>query len=411
MSGIPFKTNRSLWRLIAAEGISVAGDWILITAASIEIYRRTESTYAVSALLAAAAAPAILLAPFAGAMADRHDRRKIMVLSDLLVAALLLIGVFIASEVAILVAFLAVIAASSSSAFDRPASEALLPSLAGREGLGRANSALRLATRLSMIVGPAIAASLTGIGGFELVLLVDSGTFLLSAALVAGISLQGLPAGLAANAESAFRSSLSGVSYAARRLNIGAVISSVGITMLMGSIINAGTIAFVARELEQAPSVYGLLLAAEGAGAVAFAVFLMAVGPRLKFLLHGAGGVAATGLSCILLGAAPNLPIALAAMALMGMGVVTLHVAFASYLQQESDDAFRGRVMSLVGMAAAVGGLVGLAFAGPAIGLMGIRPAFVIAGLVMIVSAAPVIVVLRRGAVAAPAEPLTIAGG
>jgi len=410
MSFRDFSRNVPLWRLISAEGISVAGDWVLITAASIEVYRRTESTFAVSALLAAAAAPAIFFAPFAGALADRLDRRRIMVWSDLAVAMLLLFGTLMANVAAIPVAFIAVFAASTSSAFDRPASEALLPWLAKADEIGRANSALRLATRISMIVGPAVAAWLISAGGFEVVLAVDSLTFALSAWLVAAIPGSAIPSRAAGATETALRASIAGVSYAVRRVNIGAVIGSIGVTMLMGSIINAGTVAFVAQELERSTETYGLLLAAEGAGAVALAALLIAAGGRLKLLPLGASAVVVTGLSCVLLGVAPNLEVALAAMILMGMGVVTIQVAFASYLQQQTEDAFRGRVMSLVAMVAAVGGLAGLVLAGPTVSVLGTRISFVLAGLVIVLSVAPVVVVIRQEARARTPTPLTVTG-
>lgn len=409
MSLPEFRRNVPLWRLVSAEGISVAGDWVLITAASIEVYRRTGSTFAVSALLATAAAPAILMAPFAGALADRVDRRRIMVWSDLIVAALLLFGTLLAGSAAIPVAFIAVLAASTSSAFDRPASEALLPSLTNPEDLGRANSALRLGTRISMIAGPAAAAWLIGAGGFDVVLAVDSLTFAASAWLVAAIRTDNLVPALADAGETAYRASLAGISYATRHTNIGAVIATVGVTMLMGAVINAGTVAFVAEELERSTETYGVLLTAEGAGAVALAAILIAVGSRLRFLPLGAVAVVVTGISCVLLAAAPNLAIALAAMVLMGMGTVTIQVAFASYLQQQTEDSFRGRVMSLVAMVAAVGGIAGLALAGPAVAVLGTRIAFTVVGIVIITSVMPVLLVIRRQ-VREPEPALTVAG-
>ena len=383
---------------------------MLITAASVEVYRRTSSTFAVSALLATAAAPAILMAPFAGALADRVDRRRIMVWSDLVVAALLVLGALLVGGAAIPVAFIAVFAASTSSAFDRPASEALLPSLTNPGDLGRANSALRLGTRMSMIIGPAAGAWLIGTRGFEVVLAVDSLTFAASAWLVAAIPGTILARDAAAMAESTFRASLAGITYAVRHSNIGAIIASVGVTMLMGAIINAGTVAFVAEELGRPTETYGLLLTAEGAGAVAVAALLIAVGGRLRLLPFGAAAVVTTGVSCILLGVSPNLGLALGAMVLMGMGVVTIQVTFASYLQQQTEDAFRGRVMSLIAMVAAVGGIAGLGLAGPAVSLLGARVAFALAGIVIIASVTPVLMVIRREVRQQPESTLTVAG-
>ncbi len=379
-----------LWRVIAAEGISVAGDWVLITAASIQVYRETGSTTAVSALLALAAAPTILLGPIGGAVADRHARTRIMVIADLAIAMALLAAASAARVgLELAMVFVAVLAAATSAAFHRPASEALLPILAGPDELGRANSILRLATRIAMIGGPALAGYLMSGNGFGVVLVFDAGTFLISAGVVVTISGLGVPAGAGASA-STFHAALEGWRYARRHRNVSVVIGTVGLTMLLGAIISAGTLAFVGEELRLPESRYGSLLAAEGAGAVVLAFCLILLGRHIPLLPTGAAALAAMGAACGVLGFAPNLTTAMGLMAIIGMGEVGLQVAFSSYLQQQSEDSFRGRVMSLVAMVAQVGRMAGLALAGPAVDRLGVPLAFGAAGVFIILGAIPV---------------------
>ncbi len=390
LSAREFTRNGALWRVIAAEGVSVAGDWVLITAASIHVYRETSSTFAVSALLALAAAPTILLAPIGGAMADRHDRARLMVLSDATIAAVLIAGTAMAGgALSLATAYIAVLAASASAAFHRPASEALLPTLTSSGQLGRTNSVLRLATRIAMIGGPALAGFLMSGNGFAVVLAFDAGTFLISAGLMVTLMRRSAPAA-AERKESTLRAALSGWEYARGRRDIAIVIGAVGVTMVMGAIISAGTLAFVSQELELPESRYGALLAVEGAGAVALAVAFILLGPRLNLLPAGTAALLATGAACASLGFAPSLAWAMAIMVVMGMGEVGLQVAFSSYLQQQADDAFRGRVMSLIAMVAALGRLAGLAMAGPAVDFAGVPAAFGVAGLIIMASALPV---------------------
>jgi DHA3 family macrolide efflux protein-like MFS transporter len=379
-----------LWRVIAAEGISVAGDWVLVTAASIQVYRETGSTAAVSALLALAAAPTILLGAIAGAIADRHARTRIMVMADLAIATILLAAARAAgADLELATAYVAVLAAAISAAFHRPASEALLPVLAGPEQLGRANSILRLATRIAMIGGPALAGFLMSGSGFSVVLVFDAGTFLISAGVVVTITGIGAPSGAEPSA-STFHAALEGWRYARRHRDISVVIGTVGATMVLGAIISAGTLAFVRNELRLPESRYGSLLAAEGAGAVVLATCFILLGRRIPLLSTGAAALAAMGAACAMLGVAPNLGAAMGVMAVMGMGEVGLQVAFSSYLQQQSEDAFRGRVMSLIAMVAQLGRLAGLALAGPAVDLLGVPLAFGAAGTLIVLSAMPV---------------------
>jgi MFS family permease len=87
--------------------------------------------------------------------------------------------------------------------------------------------------------------------------------------------------------------------------------------------------------------------------------------------------------------------VALIAMILMGMGVVGLQVAFTSYLQRETVDAFRGRVMSLVSIVASIAAILGLTATGPFVYVLGVRAAFVVAGGVICLSSIPVVALLR----------------
>ena len=384
------RAGRGLANLIAAEGVSVAGDWVLNTAASIAVFRETSSTAAVSLLLALAALPTLALAPLAGAIADRSDRRHVMAWADAISAMVLLLcvgaamlGFGLASE------FAAVFVVAGLATFHRPASEALLPSLAGERDLGRVNSTLRLASRLAIIIGPAIASGLMTIGGFSLVLVVDAASFVVSASLIAAIPAVRLAT--SATGHSAFRAAAAGLSYARRTPHVRTIVLAIGITMLVAPIVNAGTLTLVSETLHLPESRYGVLLSAEGGGALALALLFMYLGPRLKLLPVGAAALITTGAATILLGAAPGMLVALLAMAIMGMGVVGLQICFASYLQKETEDEMRGRVMSLVSMVASSAGLIGFALAGPAVYAVGVREAFAAAGIVICLSAVPVL--------------------
>lgn len=369
----------------------MTGDWVLITAASIIVYQRTGSTTAVSILLGLAAIPTVVLGPIAGAIADRADRRLLMFWADALNALLLAAGLAaVGSGNPVWPAYAAVIAVSVVGVFRQPAADALLPSLVAPAQLGRANSAIRLAARLAMIAGPAAAGLLTSAGGFRLVLAVDAGSFAVSGLLVLSLPRAGAAASPRKHG-SPLAEARAGLAYASRNAAIRTVILGIGSTMLMGPVVNAGTLALVSEALALPESRYGLLLAIEGAGALSLAVLFLYLGPRLRLLPTGAAALIAVGASTIALGEAPNLTTAAIAIAAQGMSVVALNITFASYLQQQSEDAFRGRVMSLVATIASLGGLAGFAVAGPFVDAIGVRTAFAVAGVVICLAAIPVV--------------------
>jgi MFS family permease len=124
---------------------------------------------------------------------------------------------------------------------------------------------------------------------------------------------------------------------------------------------------------------------------MALAVIFLTVGPGRRLLLTGAFALIGTGATTLALGGATGFEVAAGAILFQGASVVGLQVAFSSYLQQEAEDAFRGRVMSLVGMVASFAQLAGYAGAGPLIEWLGPRSAFAIAGTAVCIVAIPVV--------------------
>ncbi|MFN8618699.1 MAG: MFS transporter [Dehalococcoidia bacterium] len=384
-------TNRQgVFNLVLGQAISVSGDLLLLTAASIAVYDKTNSATAVSLLLALAALPTVVLGPIAGTFADWFPRRRILVGTDLACAAACGVSLLIARALPVqAAAFTSISTVATLSAFYRPAAQALVPSLVSQQGLGRANSAIRLATSLAAISGPAAAAFLTERGGLELVLVVDGASFLVSAGLA--LMIQRIPPALGSTRRNAFKDAWAGVDYARRSRNIRVVTAAVGVVLLAGTLVNAGTLPLVSQSLDLPDSRYGALLAIEGAGAMALAVLLIILGPGKRLLVTGSFALIGTGGTTMALGSAATFGVAAVAILLQGASVVAFQVAFASYLQHEAEDAYRGRVMSLVGMVASLAQLLGFAVAGPLIDAAGPRAAFLAAGAAVCLVAVPVV--------------------
>lgn len=391
-----------LLNLVLAQAISAAGDMLLITAASIAVFSETDSATAVSLLLGVAALPTVILGPLAGTFADWFPRRRMMILADVASAAAcgvaLVVSLLLRIEAA---AFLSVAIVAALSSFYRPAAQALLPTLAGSRQLERANSGVRLGTSLANIIGPAAAGLLVGTLGFEALLVVDALTFGASALLVVGI--RNIPPLPEVQRNSAFADSLEGFHYARRDHRLRTIIGAIGITLLVGTIVNAGTLALVSRVFDLPESRYGILLAIEGVGAMALAVVFLYLGPRIRLLPTGAAALIAVGASTLMLGAAPDIRWAAGAIAAQGMAVVALQVSFASYLQQQSADAFRGRVMALTSMVAALASLAGFGVAGVLVDTLGVRESFTFAGMVICAAAVPVVALAWNAARTVPA--------
>ena len=167
--------------------VSVAGDWVLMIALPYYVYVTTGSTLATAGMTAAELAPAILLSSFTGVLADRWDRKRILVVANLLqalvVASLLLVG-----EGWLWVVYLVAALQSTAAAFSQPAEAALLPTLVPVEQLVQANALNALNNRLGRFIGVPLGAALLSRWGLDAVVVVDAVTFLVAAALIAPIT-------------------------------------------------------------------------------------------------------------------------------------------------------------------------------------------------------------------------------
>ena len=168
--------RRDFFLLWLAGLVSVAGDWVLMTALPFYVYVETGSTLATAGMTAAELAPAILLTSPAGVFVDRWDRKRVLVVTNLLqaatVAALLLVG-----DGQLWVVYVVAAAQSSVAAFAGPAEAALLPTLVPRDQLVQANALNVLNNRLGRLAGVPLGAALLSWWGLEVVVVVDVVTF------------------------------------------------------------------------------------------------------------------------------------------------------------------------------------------------------------------------------------------
>src|SRR5689334_10175838 len=149
--------NGPLSRLLLGEFVSSIGDWLYLVALLVIIWDLSNDPVVLGIVGAARILPYIFLSIPAGIVADRFDRRLVLLTTDIIRGALMVViaGVIIAGLPVILVVVLAIIA-TCFSAFFSPAIGAYLPSLVHDESeLGPANSAWSSLDNLAFFIGPA----------------------------------------------------------------------------------------------------------------------------------------------------------------------------------------------------------------------------------------------------------------
>jgi MFS family permease len=208
------RRNPAFRRLWLGQVVSLLGDWFGLIASATLVARLTGSGLAVGGLFVARMLPPFLVSPVAGVLADRLDRRDLLIVADLL-RAVIVLGFLLVREpgdVWLLYALTAIQLAVGGVFF--PARNALLPSLVTRAELGAAN-ALSAATWSTMLAfGAALGGFVAGKFGVRTAFVVDAATYGLSALILLGIPRLGSPAAAAARTvRAAGREYLEGLRY------------------------------------------------------------------------------------------------------------------------------------------------------------------------------------------------------
>lgn len=389
--------------LLSSLAVSSLGDWMYNVALLAFVYERTESPTWLAVTTAARILPIVVLGPFGGVIADRYDRRRLIIASDLLCAALMvaLAGV-VAFDLPVVLAPLVAAAATLASAAHPPAVAASTPRLVAEADLQRANAARAAIGQAAIVIGPAVGALLLAVSSPAVAILANALTFLASVALVASI-----PAG------PAFRPARSGVSVgllAELRDGVDALRGApAALRMIAADIVCSAvygiltvTLVLVAGRVGAGPDGYGLLLGAIGVGGL--------VGAAVASRLDGAQwrstlaiALVLVGLPVAALGIAHTLLIALALGLVAGTGAVVAEVLSETALPRLVDDEVLARAYGLALPAALSGIVIGSLIGAPLVALLGLTGALVATGAGVLVLA---FLLLRRPLVVAVPLPV-----
>ncbi len=171
--------------------VSRLGTSLTAFALGVWVYQRTGSVTQLALISFFSVAPAVLMSPFAGALVDRWDRRRAMILSDggagactLALALLILAGRLETWHI-----YIAVGIASVFQAFQWPAFSAATSQLVGKQNLGRANGLSQMGQAVAQIGAPVIAGALVGPIGIKGIVLIDFATFLFALVLLIAVRI------------------------------------------------------------------------------------------------------------------------------------------------------------------------------------------------------------------------------
>jgi MFS family permease len=383
--------NRPLIQLLLGEFISGIGDWLYIVAIFVVIYRESGNAALVGAFGAIRLLPYVVLSVPAGIVADRFDRRMVLLVSDLYRGALMVVmAVLIATGgPTLLIAALAILA-TCGSAFFYPAMGAYLPALARDEQqLGPANSAWASIQNFSFIVGPAIAGVVLALGSVLTAFVLNAVSFVFIAVIlwslppsragqaVATTAVEPPADGPATDDEttsaeapssapeapsSALQPAASAQQPAPTPLQV-RPLAGLTFIQLMAGFLGGGlqvlTVILAIDVLKAGEQANGYLNAAIGIGGLIGGIGAGALVLRRRLGAPLLVGAVVTGVGTIALGAATTLPVALVAFAVLAAGALVIDVVGMTVFQRLVPDELRGRGIGILMAVSTLTGAVG----------------------------------------------------
>lgn len=365
--------------------ISLAGDWMLSVALPLYVYNLTESALATSGMMIARLVPMIAMGPIAGVFVDRWDRRNTMIICNLLRAPILLGLVFVDSASDLWLAYLVAFSTSTIAQFFSPAENALLPLLVSPDRLVPANSLNTLNNNLARLLGPPLGAGLAALYGLNGPAIADSASFLIAALLLALVISPEASKATKAAAERA-GTFISRLLQACRnvldelRAGFRLIVSNrtlrilfvlFTITSIGEGVMGVMFLVFVKDILRGGSPELGWFMSGQAVGGLAGALLIGAYGARLaaaRLIGWGCLGLGIIDLAIfnypnLTSGVAPVWP-GVAFMIVVGVPAAAAVTGWGTMIQQEVEDAFRGRVFAALTTTIGLFNLVGALLAG-----------------------------------------------
>ena len=374
--------SRNFRLYFAGQSISLVGTWMQQVAMSWLVYRMTGSPFLLGVVSFMGQIPTFLLAPVAGVLADRWDRRRLLIctqaiaiLQAALLAFLVLAGTVQVWQIVLLSLFLGLI-----NTFDIPARQSFFVEIVeNREDLGNAiaiNSSMFNAARL---IGPSMAGLIVSAVGEGLCFVLNAVSYLAVIVALAAMRLERRTPDM--ERRHILHELREGIGYALGFPPIRYILILIALVSLMGMPYSVLMPVFASTILHGDARTFGFLMAAAGSGALASTVYLAS---RKSVIGLGKLIVRATtlfGAGLIAFSFSDSLLPSLILLALTGAGGMAMVASSNTILQTIVDDDKRGRVMSLFTMAFIGMAPFGSLISGTIAHSMGVRNAILIGGL------------------------------
>jgi MFS family permease len=367
-AGVVHRTLAALWTrnfrlFFIGQLVSNSGNWLTIVALTLLILHRTGSGFDVGLLSACQFGPILLLSAFAGLIADRSDKRRLLYVTqtlEMLQSAVLAVLAF-DGHAPTLAFYGTALAGGCMLAFDNPVRRSFVNQMVSTDDVPNAVTLYSAMVNLSRIVGPALGGLLIVTLGFGWCFTIDAASYVCVLVALVMMRIGELrPVPVTPRGRGQVRA---GLRYVAQVPDLWITFTML---LLVGTISYNFTVVFplfVEKGLHGNDASYTIVYSLFSAGSLLGAVF---VARRTAIeLRHVIIGAAAFGLAMLMLGAAPGLGAAYVVVVLVGASSIVYMTSTTAIAQVRSDPQMIGRVLALqtvllVGTTPVGGPLLGL---------------------------------------------------
>jgi MFS family permease len=378
----------------SGQSLSLVGTWMQTIAQSYLVFQLTDSGTDVGLVVALQTLPVMVLGPYGGVVADRVDKRRLMVaLQTLMGLQALVLGLLTVTHVVRLweIAVLAVILGLNNT-FENPARQSFVLEMVGPDYIRNAVTLNSVMVNAARAVGPAAAGLIINAGGLGVCFLINAASFIAVAGSLVRMDVATLnPSPPAARAKGQLRE---GLRYVRNEVGLAVPLVMMAIVGCLAYEFQVTLPVVAARAFDGGSRTYGFMTASMGVGAVIGGLY--AAGRGKTGL---ASMVRSSAMFAVVIAAAavaPNLGVEIVALAAVGAASVTFLSKGNSTLQLASDPQMRGRVMALWSVAFLGSTPIGGPIAGYVAQHIGARWGLALGAVACTVAAAIGVSVLRR---------------
>jgi predicted MFS family arabinose efflux permease len=369
--------NRDFRRLLSALAVSTAGDWIYGTALIVFVFEETRSAAWVAAASILRLVPYVLFGTLGGVIADRYDKRLVMVLADVARAGLMfLLAAVAASSAPVALAIAITFLSTAAGTPFGPALAAITPSIVKESDLSAANAVLSTVEHTALVVGPALGGLLLILGSPTMAFALNGVTFLASAASVGRIQVKS-EAALEGERSTLVERIVEGVRAIASSGQVSIlVVFFIAVSFVYG--FELVLLILVSEQLlDTGTEGVGFLTAAIGLGGVLAAGIATRVVDQPRSTRSLSIAILFAGVPLMLLSIVRVPLIAYALLTIEGAGSIVLDVMTVTMLQRLLRQEVTARVFGVLDSLSVVGILLGTLLAPPLVNTIGLKPTLV----------------------------------